>query len=381
MNWKREDRLAESTLQYHVEVSTDGVDASERCFSQLAAEGFHLPMQHRAPWLQAFGSDPNWFVLARSADRCRYGFAVECFRFRALPGHRLLRVKRLGPASDQQAMVEALRAACALARREPWVLRLNVEVFGADATARERLVRTLVELGFTRARRPWSYHDTVTLDLSKTEEEILASFHPTARRHIRAVAKRPVEVGLVTEQRYADRMEALLRESLDRTAGEYLDGDYSGWIELGRTHPDLVRVVGMFSTEGTDPERLWAFAIGYHHGNHVEYGVAASTRDTGAVRLPMGYALAWDLTRWAKATGAQWFDFGGITEGSHGEDDPLGGISDFKRYFSKNKITVGDEWVYEPRPVRAALARAIGGGGRRILRWTRLRRLSEDERA
>jgi hypothetical protein len=275
-------------------------------------------------------------------------------------------------------MVAALRAVCALADREPRVLRLSVELVEPDATARESLAGMLDELGLTRARRPRSYRDTLVIDLSRNEEEVFASFHATARRHIRAVGKRPVKVGMVTEQRYGNRMQALLGESFGRTAGEHPDEEWGKWIEFGRTHPDLVRVVGLFSTERTDPERLWAFAVGCHHGDHVEYSVAASTRETGGVRLPMGYALAWDLIRWANATGAQWFDFGGVTEGSHDEDDRLGGISDFKRYFSKNRITVGDEWVYEPRPMRATLSRVLRGGRRRIRRWTRFRRLTED---
>ena len=68
-------------------------------------------------------------------------------------------------------------------------------------------------------------------------------------------------------------------------------------------------------------------------------------------------------SRWAKSQGVTWFDFGGITVGTQGDpDDPLGGISDFKRYFSRDVVEVGEERVFEPRRLRAGLARGIGTG-------------------
>ena len=72
--------------------------------------------------------------------------------------------------------------------------------------------------------------------------------------------------------------------------------------------------------------------------------------------------------RWAKRVGAEWFDFGGITPGTQADPtDPLGGISDFKRYFGTDVVTVGEEWVFVPRPVRAAIAGMVAKLGRRVL--------------
>ena len=63
-----------------------------------------------------------------------------------------------------------------------------------------------------------------------------------------------------------------------------------------------------------------------------------------------------------------WFDFGGITAGSHGADDKLGGISDFKRYFSKEIVGVGQEWSLEPRPALNSIARGVSAGARWLRR-------------
>jgi lipid II:glycine glycyltransferase (peptidoglycan interpeptide bridge formation enzyme) len=83
------------------------------------------------------------------------------------------------------------------------------------------------------------------------------------------------------------------------------------------------------------------------------------------------YAVVWDLIRWAKENGARFFDFGGITVGSHGSNDPLGGISDFKRYFSERVVEVGAEWSFEPRPLQAYAARMVSSAAAFLARgWT-----------
>jgi lipid II:glycine glycyltransferase (peptidoglycan interpeptide bridge formation enzyme) len=73
----------------------------------------------------------------------------------------------------------------------------------------------------------------------------------------------------------------------------------------------------------------------------------------------MAYPLAWDLITWAHQAGASAFDFGGISPGTLGGDDPLGGISDFKRYFNGRVATVGAEWHAEPNAGAARLAGLI----------------------
>ena len=74
------------------------------------------------------------------------------------------------------------------------------------------------------------------------------------------------------------------------------------------------------------------------------------------------HPLFWDLIVWAKRIGASWFDLGGVTAGSVGSGDPVGGISDFKRLFSKQMIDVAEDWEFEPRPVPARLATLVSAG-------------------
>jgi lipid II:glycine glycyltransferase (peptidoglycan interpeptide bridge formation enzyme) len=96
----------------------------------------------------------------------------------------------------------------------------------------------------------------------------------------------------------------------------------------------------------------------------VEYRAAGSTRQSD-VHIPYGYLLAWQMMQWAKAEGAEWFDMGGVTIAE--QDRPeLDGISRFKRYFSKDVVEVGAEWVLEPSPVRARLATLVSSGASHV---------------
>ncbi len=153
-----------------------------------------------------------------------------------------------------------------------------------------------------------------------------------------------------------------MREIMARTGGRHRRHDWPRLVEFCARHPGLARLVGRLHTEVSGPKSLLAFMLSFFHGDHAQYHTAAST-GASCLRMSLSYAVAWDLMRWAKSQGATWFDFGGITVGTQGDpDDPLGGISDFKRFFSKQVVDVGEEWTLEPSRVRAGLARGVGKG-------------------
>jgi lipid II:glycine glycyltransferase (peptidoglycan interpeptide bridge formation enzyme) len=77
--------------------------------------------------------------------------------------------------------------------------------------------------------------------------------------------------------------------------------------------------------------------------------------------------LIWDLIQWVKRTAALWFDLSGVTLGSTEDGkDALGGISDFKRFFSRTIVNVGEEWILESHPIRTPLA---GGASALVKRF------------
>ena len=212
------------------------------------------------------------------------------------------------------------------------------------------------------------------MDLTPTQDCIFRSLHPTARRHIRAIDKLPACVRPITDPKAEKQISALISEPMERTGGTVSRVDWANRITFSAIHPTLSRIVGLYAADKDDGERLLAFAWGRIHGRYAQYSTAASTRNDN-FRIPMGYALAWDLICWAKQQEVCTFDFGGITQGSHdNEDDPLGGISDFKRYFTTNRKMVSSEWIHEPRPQFAKAVDVAGELVKRAVNCVRLGR-------
>ena len=337
----------------------------------LLARRRALPLPHRSGWAAAHPNRPHLFVVIREpSGAVREGFAVGVLASRALPGYRVLRVERFGAATEPQVRQAALFAIAEIARRLPRVLRAHVELYSIDGEVRADIAASAEALGFKRNSTPRCSPQTLIVDLRPDEEAMLAALPKKTRRDIRSATRHPVEVRPIVDLVYEARLDALLEETLARTGGAGDSPDWRAMLRLTRDHPHAARLVGLVRTDASGPDALLAFAFGRHHGDHAEYATAGSTRRSD-LRLPMAYPLVWDLMCWARRHGALYLDLGGVSDGHLDDGDPLGGISDFKRYFSQQRVSVGAEWVCEPHPVPAAAARMVGAS------VTSLRRLRD----
>ncbi|MFN2564789.1 MAG: peptidoglycan bridge formation glycyltransferase FemA/FemB family protein [Gemmatimonadaceae bacterium] len=345
----------------------------QRCERELLERGVPLPLTHRIAWSGVDPATATWFIAVREpTGACTYGAGVQVTRSRALPGHLLMRVERLDPAVDPGACVVALRALADLARRRwPRVLRAYVELYSREPGARAGVAGRLAELGFRRRERGRMYRHTAVLDLSGDEEAIFSKLHRSARRNVREAAKAGLEIRAIADPALGHRVDALLREAFARTGGTLPVVTWESVIELSSRQPDLSRLIGLFRTDVAGPESLLAFEWACMHGDNAQSVAAGATR-AATGRMPLAYALMWDVIRWARARGARYVDLGGITLGTGGSADPLGGISDFKRSFGATVVEVGEEWQLEPHPFAARMATALGRGAAALGRLRRL---------
>ena len=290
--------------------------------------------------------------------------AFENARSRSMPGHRVLSTQRLGIGTggvDEAGLREALAELCRLARDRWRVLRVTVDVFALDPESRQRTSGALRESGFRQVPMTRSYDRTLVMDLRPTEEALFAGIHKNARQGVRSIGRFPVRVSLATSKSLSSRLQDLSDETRGRTGGDRRRLDWDSIIELSADRPDLSRIAILERTDTSGPQALLAFAWGCMHGDVGEYSESGSSRSTD-LKVSTSYSLLWDLILWSKRGGASWFDLGGITSGGTHSDDPLGGISDFKRRFSQRELEVGEQWELEPRPVRARLARLVSAG-------------------
>jgi hypothetical protein len=340
-------------------------DKAER---EVTEAGVSLPVSHRTAWAEKFYRLEPWFLLARDANgRACGGVAIEQVLTRSMPGHKILRVRRTGGNLPGDVFNAVLAGLDVFIKKTPRILRVHVQVFSRER--RDEIGRILSGYGYRELVPPSVYRHTLVLDLEPSEDEIFSKFSDSGRNKIRKTIRKFGQSVIITDSKYADRIRELQQAALHRTRGHFDSEDWHAVLKLSREHPEISRVFGLFQGEDESPENFAAFGWVCRHGDHAEYRAAGSTRNAD-VKIPYGYLVAWDMIRWAKASGAKWFDFGGVTL-SDGSDDPLKGISDFKRSFSREVAEVGSEWIYDPRPVRAQIASAISQSTQQLRRWMR----------
>lgn len=192
---------------------------------------------------------------------------------------------------------------------------------------------------------------TVFIDLTPSEEELLASFRQRARRYIRKSSD-----ALVEHRTDDDALEAfwqLYAPTVERAGLPLRPKDYylTAWRlyrELGQGHLILARS----SADVAEPEAgayIWA------HRDHGYY------RDGGSVRTPaangLQYRVQWEAMRWCKERGATTYDLFGMPPSWLLEDTShqLHGLVQFKTAFGAEvSDTVGTlRLVLDPRRTAA----------------------------
>lgn len=335
--------------------------------SELDARGVSLPLYHRVAWARALagaGIRCSFVAVRDDTNRCVGGFAFESARSRTMPGHRLISIQRLGVGAgglDERALGQGLQELARRANKDWPVLRITADAFALDSDSRERTARAFLSAGFHKVPTTRSYERTLVLDLTPDEDTLFARLHKNARSRIRNIARAPVLVTAATSSSVADRLQALSDETRGRTGGDTHQLDWQAIVALSAQAPQLSRIAVLERTDRSGPDGVVAFAWGCMHGNVAEYSESGSTRPED-LQVSTSYVLLWDLVLWARRSGARWFDFGGITAGAIDSDDPLGGISEFKRKFAQQDIEVGEQWELEPRPRRARIARLVSRG-------------------
>ncbi len=363
-----------------VEVISEPGPGWEACERALDQRGTPLPLYHRAMWARAAreaGIRSSLFVVKDGLGNCTGAFVAQTTGTRALPGHNTVGISRLGIGAgglEREQLAAAIDVVIERARANRRTLRVVVDVFSLDPSARDETSKLFLRRGFSRVPATRSYERTLLLDLRPTEEELFAALHTKARQGVRSVHKLPVKLRTADDTRLSERFDELNAETRERTGGENHRPDWAAFIEMSNRSPDRSRIVVLEKTDDAGRNPVIAFAWACVHGEVAEYKESASSRSER--RIPTTYPLLWDLILWAKRSGATWFDLGGVTGGAEGED-PLAGISEFKRRFTKNEVEVGEQWELYPHPGRAALANAVtrvAALARRVLQSRYLRR-------
>ena len=273
-----------------------------------------------------------------------------------------------GDAATRAAVLDALQD---LARRHGalW-LKIDPDLpcaSGLPGSEDERphppglaLVEELGARGWRSSADQVQFRNSIQIDLSASEDELLASFSPNTRRKIRLAERRDVQVRVAGVDDL-DTLYALYRVTgardgfLIRPAAYYRRA-WGDFLQAGLAHALIAEYRGV----------PLAQVILFHFGERCFYFYGASA-DEERRRMP-NHLLQWEAIRWARAQGYRLYDLWGAPD-VFDESDPLWGVYDFKRGF-RGRVTRGvGAWDYAPSPMTYRLWAAAWP------RWQQLRRL------
>lgn len=211
---------------------------------------------------------------------------------------------------------------------------------------RPNVIGTAIITGLKR--RGWRFSDsqvqfrnTIIIDLTQSNDDILMAMSGNTRRKIRAAHKKGVEIRAAA----LDDLPILYRlyqvtSQRDRFSIRPFDYYRSAWQTLmraGLAHALIAEYEG----------KAIAQLILFHFGQKCWYFYGASSNEERH-RMP-NYALQWEAIQWAKSQGYAIYDMWGAPDVFHAADS-LWGVYQFKRGFRGQVIRHIGAWDYAPRP-------------------------------
>lgn len=191
------------------------------------------------------------------------------------------------------------------------------------------------------------FRNTVTLDLTQSEDDLLAGMSQGTRRKIRQATKHGVSVRPASGEADLTTLYRLYQITGARQGFlirplDYYREAWARFIEAGRAQAFLAE------WEGTPLAGLVLF----HFGPKAWYFYGMSSNEERQ-RMPT-YLLQWEAIRWAKARGYPTYDFWGAPD-TFSEDDPMWGVYRFKDGFGGTVVRHIGAWDYVPNAALYAL--------------------------
>lgn len=202
-------------------------------------------------------------------------------------------------------------------------------------------VNELQTRGWLFSQEQVQFRNTVLLDLTRSEDELLAAMKQKTRYNIRLAAKKEIVIRPGTPADFAVLVE-MYRETAARDGftirpTEYYLDAWQTFYRDGLAQPLLAEFEG-------EPV---AGVMLIRSGNTVLYMYGVST-EKERPRMP-NHLLQWEAIRWAKVQGATFYDFWGAPD-EFVETDRMWGVWRFKEGFSGQVVQTIGAWDYPARP-------------------------------
>ena len=218
--------------------------------------------------------------------------------------------------------------------------RENAAVLKIEPMAAAPELGGLDELGWRRAGRGVQPQRTLYLELTKSEDELLAGMERRTRYNVNLAARKGVTARASRDAADLKIFYDLLEKTTERKHF------------LVHSLPYYEKVLELLGPAGTllvaecDGEVLAAsFVLAF--GRYAYYAHAATS--SRRRELKAANKLVWEAIRWAKGAGYEVFDFWGIPR-EPSPDNPLYGVYTFKKGFGGEVVEFGPPYDLPFRP-------------------------------
>jgi len=195
---------------------------------------------------------------------------------------------------------------------------------------------------FRKAPEELEPKDTLVLDITRPEKEILEQMKQKGRYNIKKANKHDLKIiKAKTNKEGQDQFLKLYETTQKRNKFKNLDDNYfKNLIKIGRKH----KVLEVFLVKYQDKSIAAAIAIRF--GKRFTYLFGGSSNDHRDKCAP--YLLQWEMIKYAKSKGCKEYDFWGITLE---KSNTWTGITQFKTRFGGKAVShIGTyDFPYLPR--------------------------------
>jgi lipid II:glycine glycyltransferase (peptidoglycan interpeptide bridge formation enzyme) len=260
-----------------------------------------------------------------------------------------------GPAlayEDSDLLAEVLDHLQSMARQQRSIwLKIDPDMIAATGVpgeddipnpAGQAVLKELQSRGWRFSNDQVQFRNTICIDLTRTEDELLSAMSQNTRRKVRTAEKKGVTI------RPATIADLPILYDLYRTTGErdhflirpssYYELAWRSFMEVGLAQALIAEFEG----------KPIAHVILFHFGRKCWYFYGASSNEERE-RMP-NYLLQWEAMRWAKAQGYALYDMWGAPD-TFDESDSMWGVYEFKRGFRGTVTRHIGAWDYAPYPV------------------------------
>lgn len=219
---------------------------------------------------------------------------------------------------------------------------------------------TTEKVNLTPSHHPLFTKYTFILDLTKSEDELLAAMHPKTRYNIRVAQKHNV---VVKEDNSAfSEYIALTKETTER------QGFYAHNERYHRTMWNIMHKAGIahLFVARYNGETLSAWIV-FVWGDTVYYPYGSSIRNHREVMAPT--LLLWEIAKWAKKQGIKYFDLWGAMGSNPDPHDPWYGFHRFKQGFNPHLVEFAGSFDLVLKPFHYKLYILADTLRWKILKW------------